>query len=60
MPRLLRSGISVYVVFGTVLGIALERIRYDRRRTEVLERGEHALHELSMNWEGDSCPHSAS
>ena len=40
---------GVYLLgFGMLLGVALDRMRFDRQRSEVLGRYEDALHE----WQG--------
>jgi hypothetical protein len=42
----IRLAIGVYLlVVGTLVGVAIERMRYDVQRSEVLGRYERALHE---------------
>jgi hypothetical protein len=46
MTAPIRVAVGVYlVVFGMLLGVAIERMRYDVQRSEVLGRYEQALHE---------------
>jgi hypothetical protein len=46
MTAPIRVAVGVYlVVFGMLVGVAIERIRYDVQRSEVLGRYEQALHE---------------
>jgi hypothetical protein len=44
--RLLLIALGVYLLgFGTLCGMAIERMRFDRQRTEMLARQEQALHD---------------
>ena len=46
MTAPIRVAVGVYlVVFGMLVGVAIERMRYDMQRSEVLGRYEQALHE---------------
>ena len=45
--------------FGVLAGMAVERMRYDRHREEVLSRYDHAVSEwqqLRMRWEREEAP----